>query len=348
MSRLKPLTQNTLNPVPMKPRVAINGFGRIGRAFFRANLMADLVEVVAINDPSPIEMLAHLLRYDSVYGPLKADVEVGEGKLIVNGKEVVVTGDREPENLPWGKLGIDTVIESTGVFRDRAGTEKHLKAGAKRVLVSAPGKDLDRTIVLGVNEKTFDAENDKLISNASCTTNCLAPVAKVINEKFGIIKGLMTTIHSYTNDQRIIDTSHKDMRRARAGALNLIPTSTGAAKAIGVVIPELEGKLNGMSIRVPTPTVSIVDLVCELNVAASAEEVNKALKEASEGELKGIMGFSEEPCVSTDYVKDNRSSIVDSMSTMMVGNNMLKILAWYDNEWGYSVRLVELAAYVSK
>lgn len=332
----------------MKPRVAINGFGRIGRAFFRANLMADLVEVVAINDPSPIDQLAHLLKYDSVYGPLKADVQVNDNSITVDGKEVKVFGDRDPENLPWDQLGIDIAVESTGVFRDRPGTEKHLKAGAKRVLVSAPGKDLDRTIVLGVNEKTFDPENDKLISNASCTTNCLAPVAKVINDKFGIIKGLMTTIHSYTNDQRIIDSSHKDLRRARAGALNLIPSTTGAAKAIGVVIPELEGRLNGMSIRVPTPTVSIVDLVCELNVSATPEEVNKALKEAAEGELKSILGYCEEPCVSSDYIKSNYSSVVDAMSTMVTGENMLKVLAWYDNEWGYSVRLVELAAYVGK
>jgi len=310
--------------------------------------MADLVEVVAINDPSPIDQLAHLLKYDSVYGPLKADIQISGNSIIIDGKELKVFGDREPENLPWGQLGIDIAVESTGVFRTREGAEKHLKAGAKRVLISAPGKDLDRTIVLGVNEKTFNPETDKLISNASCTTNCLAPVAKVLNDKFGIVKGLMTTIHSYTNDQNIIDSSHKDPRRARAGALNLIPTTTGAAKAIGMVIPELEGKFNGMSIRVPTPTVSIVDLVCELSTETTEEEVNKAFKEAAQGELKGILEYCEEPCVSSDYIKSNFSSIIDAPSTMMIDGNMLKVLAWYDNEWGYSVRLVELAAYIGQ
>jgi len=334
----------------MKPRVAINGFGRIGRAFFRANLMANLVDVIAINDPSPTENLAHLLKYDSMYGQLKADVKaMGPNLISVNGVEIKTTGERDPEKLPWKDLNIDVVIESTGVFRDRAGTEKHLKAGAKRVIVSAPGKDLDRTIVIGVNQHEFKPETDKIISNASCTTNCLAPIAKVLNDKFGIIKGLMTTIHSYTNDQNILDASHKgDMRRARAASLNMIPTSTGAAKAIGEVIPQLKGKLNGLAVRVPTPTVSIVDLVCELNVSVTAEEVNKALKEASETYLKGILGFCEEPLVSTDFLKDNRSSIVDAESTMVVNGNMVKILSWYDNEWGYSVRLVELAAYITR
>jgi len=334
----------------MKPRVAINGFGRIGRAFFRANLMADLVDVIAINDPSPNTNLAHLLKYDSIYGQLKGEVKVKDSRSItVNGKEIITTAERDPEKLPWKDLSIDVVIESTGVFRDRVGTEKHLKAGAKRVIVSAPGKDLDRTIVIGVNQQSFNPETDKIVSNASCTTNCLAPVVKVLNEKFGIIKGMMTTIHSYTNDQNILDASHKgDMRRARAASLNMIPTSTGAAKAIGEVLPELKGKLNGLSVRVPTPTVSIVDLVCEVNVSVTVEEVNKALKEASETYLKGILGYCDEPLVSSDFVKDNRSSIIDAESTMVVNGNMIKVLSWYDNEWGYSVRLVELAAYINQ
>ena len=334
----------------MKPRVAINGLGRIGRAFLRANLMADLVEIVAINDTSPNTDLPHLLKHDSIYAPSKVDVEaIGENAIKINGVEIPTYSDRNPENLPWGTLNVDVVIESTGVFRDREGSEKHIKAGAKKVIVSAPGKDLDRTIVLGVNENTLNKETDKMISNASCTTNCLAPVVKVLNDKFGIVKGLMTTIHSYTNDQNLMDNSHKkDLRRARGAALNMIPTSTGAAKAIGEVIPDLQGKLNGLSVRVPTPTVSLVDLVCEVKTATTKEEVNAALKEASENGMRGILGFCEEPLVSSDFIKDNRSSIVDADSTMVTEGNLVKVLAWYDNEWGYSVRLVELAAYVMR
>lgn len=333
----------------MKPRVAINGFGRIGRAFLRANLMADLVEIVAINDTSPNKELAYLLKNDSIYGPCKVDVEaVGETAIKIDGIEIPTYSDRNPENLPWGTLNVDIVIESTGVFRDREGSEKHIRAGAKRVIVSAPGKDLDRTIVLGVNEGSLNKETDKMISNASCTTNCLAPIAKVLNDKFGIVKGLMTTIHAYTNDQNLMDNSHSDLRRARAATLNMIPTSTGAAKAIGEVIPDLQGKLNGLSVRVPIPTVSLVDLVCEVKTQVTAEQVNAALKEASENGMRGILGYCEEPLVSSDFIRDNRSSIVDADSTMVTEGNMVKVLAWYDNEWGYSVRLVELAAYMTR
>ncbi len=331
----------------MKPRVAINGFGRIGRAFLRANLMADLVDIVAINDTSPNTDLVHLLKYDSVYGPCRAKIEaVGETAIKIDDKEIATFSDRNPENLPWADLGVDVVIESTGVFRDREGTEKHLKAGAKKVIVSAPGKDLDKTIVLGVNEGLLDKANDKIISNASCTTNCLAPVVKVLNDKFGVVKGTMTTIHSYTNDQNLMDNSHKkDKRRSRGAALNMIPTSTGAAKAIGEVIPELQGKMTGLSVRVPTPTVSVVDLVCEVKSGVTAEDVNKAFEEAANGTMRGILGYSDEPLVSSDYIKENQSSVIDGLSTVVTEGNMVKVLAWYDNEWGYSVRLVELAAY---
>jgi len=311
-------------------------------------MMANLVEIVAINDPSPNKTLAHLLKHDSVYGALSADVKTaGETGLLVNGKTIETFSDRNPGNLPWGTLGIDIVIESTGVFRDREGAEKHIKAGAKKVIVSAPGKNMDRTIVLGVNQGTLNKETDKIVSNASCTTNCLAPVVKVINDKFGIVKGMMTTIHAYTNDQNILDTSHKDMRRARATGINIIPTETGAAKAIGEVIPELKGKLNGVAVRVPVPTGSLVDLVCEVARPTTIEEVNNALKEASQTYLKGILAYCDEPLVSSDFIKDNNSSIVDALSTMVVEGNLVKIFAWYDNEWGYSVRLVELAAFMA-
>jgi len=311
--------------------------------------MADLVEIVAINDTSPNKELAYLLKNDSIYGPCKVDVEaVGETAIKIDGIEIPTYSDRNPENLPWGTFNVDIVIESTGVFRDREGSEKHIRAGAKRVIVSAPGKDLDRTIVLGVNEGSLNKETDKMISNASCTTNCLAPIVKVLNDKFGIVKGLMTTIHSYTNDQNLMDNSHPDLRRARAATLNMIPTSTGAAKAIGEVIPDLQGKLNGLSVRVPTPTVSLVDLVCEVKAQVTANDVNAALREASENGMRGIMGFCEEPLVSSDFIKDNRSSIIDAESTMVIEGNMVKVLAWYDNEWGYSVRLVELAAYMTR
>ncbi|MBU2524304.1 type I glyceraldehyde-3-phosphate dehydrogenase [Patescibacteria group bacterium] len=330
-----------------KPRVAINGFGRIGRDTFRANLLKNSIDIVAINDLGGIDTTIHLLKYDSVYGRLNNKIEkISDTKFSVDGKEVICVSDRDPENLPWKDLEIDIVLECTGVFRDKEGAGKHLAAGAKKVIISAPGKDEMRTIVMGVNENTYKPEDEHIISNASCTTNCLAPAAKVLNDQYGIKKGLMTTIHSYTNDQKILDLPHKDLRRARAAALSMIPTSTGAAKAIGLVIPELAGKLNGLSIRIPTPTVSLVDLVIEVEKETTVEKVNEALKEASEGELKGYLDFSNEPLVSIDYVGNNYSSIIDGLSTMVLDGNMIKILAWYDNEWGYSCRLVDLAAYV--
>lgn len=329
----------------MKPRVAINGFGRIGRNVFRANLESDTCDIVAINDLGDLPTLAHLLEYDSMYGILKADIKVEGDKLIVNGKEIRVLSERDPENLPWAEENIDVVVESTGFFRDKEGAGKHLQAGAKKVVVSAPGKDLDLTVVLGVNENDYDPNEHHLISNASCTTNCLAPVAKVLNDEFGIVKGLMTTTHAYTNGQKILDLPHKDLRRARAAALSIIPTTTGAAKAVSLVLPELEGKLNGMAMRVPTPTVSVVDLVVELSKETTTEEVNTALKAASEGPMKGYLGYSEKPLVSMDYKGDSRSSIVDALSTMVTGN-MVKILSWYDNEWGYSSRVVDLIGFM--
>ncbi len=326
----------------MKPRVAINGFGRIGRNVFRANLKKETCEIVAINDLGDLETLAHLLEYDSMYGVLDADIQVKGDKLIVNGQEIRVLSERDPEKLPWKEENIDVVIESTGFFRSREGAQKHITAGAKKVAVSAPGQDLDFTVVLGVNDDQYDPDNHHLISNASCTTNCLAPVAKVLHEKFGIEHGLMTTTHAYTNDQRILDLPHKDLRRARAAALSMIPTTTGAAKAVAMVLPELDGKLNGMSLRVPTPTVSVVDLVVTLNKPATAESVNAAFKAAADGPLKGILGYSEKPLVSIDYKGNPHSSIVDSLATMSIGDNMVKILSWYDNEWGYSCRMVDL------
>ncbi|MBT5016488.1 type I glyceraldehyde-3-phosphate dehydrogenase [Candidatus Peregrinibacteria bacterium] len=326
----------------MKPRVAINGFGRIGRNVFRANLEKQTCDIVAINDLGDLETLAHLLEYDSMYGILDAKIEVTSDKLIVNGQEIRVLSERDPEKLPWAEENIDVVVESTGFFRTREGASKHLQAGAKKVVVSAPGKDLDLMVVLGVNDADYDPANHHLISNASCTTNCLAPVAKVLHEEFGIEHGLMTTTHAYTNDQRILDLPHKDLRRARAAALSMIPTTTGAAKAVAMVLPELDGKLNGMSLRVPTPTVSVVDLVVTLNKSATAESVNAALKAAAEGPLQGILAYSEKPLVSIDYKGNPHSSIVDSLATMSIGDNMVKILAWYDNEWGYSCRMVDL------
>jgi len=332
----------------MKSKIAINGFGRIGRAVCRIILdnFEDSLELVAINDPSPKETLAHLLKYDSNFGTWNREVSATEEGLVVDKKTIKCSGDRDPAKLPWKDLGVDIVLECTGVFRDREGAGKHLTAGAKRVIVSAPGKDLDFTVVRGVNCGKLTKEHI-LISNASCTTNCLAPIVRVLNEKFGLVRGLMTTIHAYTNDQNILDVSHKDLRRARAAALSMIPTSTGAAKAIGEVIPELKGKLNGLSIRVPTPTVSIVDLVAELKKPATVEEINGALKEYAEGELKGILGVSDLPLVSIDYKGNPLSSIVDSLSTQVVEGNMVKVLSWYDNEWGYSMRTVELAVMVS-
>lgn len=330
----------------MKPKVAINGFGRIGRNVFRANLERELLDIVAINDLTDAKTLAHLLKYDSIYGITNARITYSEKELIVDGKKIKIVSERDPEKLPWKKLGVEVVLECTGYFTDRVGAEKHLKAGAKEVVVSAPGKNLDGTFVRGVNCKSYKPEQH-LVSNASCTTNCLAPVAKVLDDKFGIVEGLMTTIHSYTNDQRILDLPHEDLRRARAAALSSIPTTTGAAKAVAEVLPHLKGKLNGIAIRIPTPTVSIVDLVVTTKKTVTVELVNKAFKKAAENELKDILRYTEEPLVSKDFEGDPHSAIFDALSTMVMGEKMVKVLAWYDNEWGYSNRLLEMCKIVS-
>lgn len=332
----------------MTVKVGINGFGRIGRNVFRAALNNPEVEVVAVNDLTDANMLAHLLKYDTVHGTLEQDVTVDGDSLVVGGHKVKVLAEHDPAQLGWGDLGVDIVVESTGRFTKRADAAKHLEAGVKKVIISAPATDEDITIVMGVNEDKYDAANHNVISNASCTTNCLAPFAKVLNEKFGIKRGMMTTVHSYTNDQQILDLPHKDYRRARAAAENMIPTTTGAAKAVALVLPELKGKLNGMAMRVPTSNVSVVDLVAELDKNVTAEEVNAALKEAAEGELKGILAYSDLPLVSRDYNGAKESSTVDGLSTMVLEDNMVKVLSWYDNETGYSNRVVDLAAYIAK
>nr|WP_290226961.1 type I glyceraldehyde-3-phosphate dehydrogenase [Trichocoleus desertorum] len=331
-------------------RVAINGFGRIGRNFMRCWIGRENshIEVVAINDTSDPKTNAHLLRYDTMLGKFDADISADDNSITVNGKTVKCVSDRNPENLPWAAWDIDLVIESTGVFTSREGASKHLKAGAKKVLITAPGKGDDGTFVVGVNDKDYDPVKHVIISNASCTTNCLAPVAKVLHENFGIVKGTMTTTHSYTGDQRLLDASHRDLRRARAAAMNIVPTTTGAAKAVALVLPELKGKLNGIALRVPTPNVSIVDLVVEVEKNTIAEQVNEVMKAASEGELKGILAYSDLPLVSTDYRGTDASSIVDAELTMVMGGNMVKIVAWYDNEWGYSQRVVDLAETVGE
>ncbi|BFT68826.1 MULTISPECIES: type I glyceraldehyde-3-phosphate dehydrogenase [Paenibacillus] len=329
-------------------KVGINGFGRIGRNVFRAALNSSEVQIVAVNDLTDVKTLAHLLKYDTTHGKLDATVEAGEGELIVNGRSIKVFAERDPGNLPWASVGAEIVVESTGIFTAKEKASLHLKGGAKKVIISAPASDEDITIVLGVNEDKYDPAAHTIISNASCTTNCLAPFAKVINDSFGIVKGMMTTVHSYTNDQSVLDVPHKDLRRARAAAENIIPSSTGAAKAIGLVLPELKGKLNGMAMRVPTPNVSVTDLVVELKVNVTVDEVNAALKQASEGPLKGILNYTEEPLVSSDFNGDPASSTVDALSTMVVGDNMLKVVSWYDNEWGYSNRVVDLAAFIAK
>jgi glyceraldehyde 3-phosphate dehydrogenase len=327
----------------MRLKVAINGFGRIGRQIFRINLEKNYFDIVAINDLTQADTLAHLLKYDSTYGPLGKDVKANGNDLEVDGKTYKVSNERDPEALPWKELGVDLVLESTGVFRTRELAAKHITAGAKQVVITAPAKDeVDLTLVLGVNEQDYDPEKHKVISNASCTTNCLAPLAKVLHDNFTIEKGLITTIHSYTNDQRILDLPHKDMRRARAANLSMIPTTTGAAKAVGLVLPELDGKLSGMSVRVPTPTVSLVDLTCNVSKDTSTEEVNATLKDAAEKELKGILGYSDEPLVSVDYRGNPLSSIIDALSTEVIGGNLVKVISWYDNEWGYSSRCVDL------
>ena len=335
----------------MSIKVGLNGFGRIGRAVLRLaqTEFGDDIEIVALNARANTETLVHLFKYDSCYGKFNGEASVvGENVMEVNGKEIKIFRCNDPEDIPWGELGVDIVVESTGIFRDREKASKHIKAGAKKVIITAPGKNEDVTIVMGVNEEDYDPANHHIISNASCTTNCLAPFAKVLDDKFGIEKGLMTTVHAYTNDQRILDKSHKDLRRARAAGESIIPTTTGAAKAVSKVLPQLEGKLNGFALRVPTPTVSLVDLVCELKKPATVEEINAAFKEASEGSMKGILGYSEEPLVSVDYKGDERSSIVDGLSTLSMGDKMFKILSWYDNEWGYSARTVDLVKYVAK
>jgi glyceraldehyde 3-phosphate dehydrogenase len=333
----------------MTLRVAINGFGRIGRQVFKAikeNYPED-IEVVAVNDLVPTATNAHLLKYDSNYGRFDADIQVDEeGHLIVDGKKILVYSQRNPADLPWGELNIDVVVESTGFFRARDKAALHLEAGAKKVIISAPATDPDLTVVLGVNEGDYDPEKHHIISNASCTTNCLAPAAKVVDDNFGIVKGLMTTIHSYTNDQRILDLVHKDLRRARAAAVNIIPTTTGAAKAVGLVIPKLQGKFDGMSMRVPTPTVSIVDFVATIEKPTTTEELLDAFRAAANGPLNGILGVSEEPLVSMDFKGDSRSSIVDAQFTQVLGGDMVKVVTWYDNEWGYSSRVADLCKYI--
>jgi len=334
----------------MAARVAINGFGRIGRLSLRAMLERHHKElsVVAINDMADVETNAHLFKYDSTYGTFPGRIEVGEGGLQVNGWRLATFNQLEPAKLPWKQLNVDIVIESTGVFTDGAKARQHLDAGAKKVIISAPAKNEDLTVVLGVNDAAYDPRRHRIVSNASCTTNCLAPVVKTLHQAFGIERGLMTTAHAYTNDQRILDLTHKDLRRARAAAVNIVPTSTGAAQAIGAVIPELRGKLHGMSLRVPTPTVSVVDLVVDLRRSASEEEINLALKKAAEGALKGIMEYCDEPLVSSDFRGHPASAIVDALSTTVIDGKMAKVLAWYDNEWGYSCRLADLAALMAK
>ena len=329
-------------------KIGINGFGRIGRCVFRAACDNEDIDFVAINDLTDAKTLAHLLKYDSVHGRFNRKVEVGDNSLVVDGKEIKVLSERDPENLPWRELGVEVVIESTGRFRDRESAGKHLKAGANKVIISAPAKDPDWTVVLGVNEKEYDPEKHNIISNASCTTNCLAPVAKVMLDRFGIRKGFMTTVHAYTSDQCLLDLPHKDLRRARAAAASIIPTSTGAAVATALVIPELKGKLDGLAMRVPTTNVSIVDLVLETEEKVSVEEVNNALKSAADGELKGILACIDEPLVSIDFNGNPNSSIVDLPSTNVIGDNMVKILSWYDNEMGYSNRIVDLTLYIAK
>ncbi|MED4406417.1 glyceraldehyde-3-phosphate dehydrogenase [Heyndrickxia coagulans] len=334
----------------METKIAINGLGRIGRMVFRKAMMDDTLNIVAVNACYPAETLAHLIKYDTIHGVFPGEVEAEEGEeaLIVNGKRIRLLAERDPARLPWGKMDIDVVIEATGKFNAREKAALHLQAGAKKVLLTAPGKNEDATIVLGVNENVLDIERHHIISNASCTTNCLAPVAKVLDEQFGIVNGLMTTVHSYTNDQNNTDNPHKDLRRARACAESIIPTTTGAAKALGLVLPQLKGKLHGMALRVPTPDVSLVDLVVDLKKEVTADEVNDAFKAAAKGSLKGILDYTEVPLVSSDYTTNPYSAIVDGLSTMVMDGRKVKVLAWYDNEWGYSCRVVQLAQLVAE
>ncbi|MEH7094677.1 glyceraldehyde-3-phosphate dehydrogenase [Neobacillus vireti] len=332
----------------MKARIAINGFGRIGRMVFRKAIYEGNLEVVAINASYPAETLAHLIKYDTNHGTFQGDVIPLDNELIVNGKRVKLLNNRVPEELPWRELGIDIVIEATGKFNSREQAARHLEAGAKKVILTAPGKNEDVTIVMGVNEEMLDLNQHDIISNASCTTNCLAPVAKVLDQKFGIESGLMTTIHAYTNDQKNIDNPHKDLRRARSCGQSIIPTTTGAAKAISLVLPQLKGKLHGMSLRVPTPNVSLVDLVVDLKCDVTLDDINQAFLEAANGSLKGILDVTMEPLVSVDFNTNAHSAIIDGLSTMVMGTRKVKVLAWYDNEWGYSSRVVDLALYVAE
>lgn len=329
-----------------KTRIAINGFGRIGRMVFRQAIADEQLEVVAINASYPPETLAHLIKYDSVHGIFKGEVKTLQRELKVNQKKVAVVNDRNPENLPWKAYDIDVVVEATGKFKTKEAAGLHLKAGAKKVVITAPGKQVDKTIVMGVNDHSYQSEQDDVISNASCTTNCLAPVVKVLDDNFSVINGLMTTVHAFTNDQQNLDNPHKDLRRARSCTQSIIPTSTGAAKALGEVMPHLNGKLHGMSLRVPTPNVSLVDLVVDVKETVTMEAINHAFLQASKQELNGIIKYSEEPLVSIDYTTTDYSAIVDGLSTMVMDGNKVKVLAWYDNEWGYSKRVLDLTKYV--
>ncbi len=330
----------------MAIKVGINGFGRIGRNIFRAAINRGDIDFVAVNDITDTKTLAHLLKYDSVLGNLDADISAGDGSITVNGDEFRVFSERDPGKIDWASVGAEIVVESTGLFTNREDAAKHLHDSVKKVIISAPAKNEDVTVVLGVNEQAYNPKEHHVISNASCTTNCLAPIAKVLHENFTIKKGLMTTVHSYTNDQRLLDLPHSDLRRARAAALNIIPTTTGAAKAIGLVLPELKGKLDGISLRVPTPNVSVVDLVAEVEKSTSKEEVNAAMKKAADGPLRGILQYTDEPLVSMDFKGNPHSSIIDSSYTSVLEGNMVKVLSWYDNEWGYSSRVVDLVKYL--
>lgn len=331
----------------MAVKIGINGAGRIGKCVLRVALQDPNVEVVAINDLCDTTTLAHLVKYDSVHGNMKEDVAVDGEYIVIDGKKIRVFAEREPKNIPWSEYGVEVVIDCTGRFRDKESASAHIGGTVKKVIISAPAKNEDLTIVMGVNEDKYNPTEHHVLSNASCTTNCLAPFAKVLHEKFGIVRGLMTTVHSYTNDQRILDTPHSDLRRARAAAESIIPTTTGAAKAVALVLPELKGKLNGFALRVPTPNVSVTDLVVELEKPTTKEEINEALREAAKGSLQGILGVSDEPLVSKDFNGDPRSSIVDADLTMVMEGNMAKVVSWYDNEWGYSNRLVDLVKYIA-
>lgn len=333
----------------MAVKIGISGFGRIGRCTFRTSLLHPEVEIAAVNNRSVGPIMADLLKFDTVHGTWDHDVSFDTEKqaLVIDGRLIPVTNETDPANIPWKKMGVDIVVESTGKFKDRASASKHLADGAKKVIITAPGKDPDATIVMGVNEETYDPATQHIISNGSCTTNCLAPVAKVLSREFGIVRGMMTTVHSYTNDQQLVDGVHKDLRRARCATQSIIPTSTGAAKAVALVLPELQGKFTGMALRVPTPNVSMTDLVAILKTNVTAAEVNAAMKKWAEGPMKGILTYSTAPTVSSDYISDTHSSIVDSLDTQVIEGNMVKVVAWYDNEWGYSLRVNDLASYIA-